>query len=535
MSSNNPINPIYNNRANGIPHGDVFTRREVVAYMLDLLEYTSDRNLSDVRILEPSCGNGEFLLEITSRLKDSSARFGFDFNVTFHKNVLACDIDKSKVTECVHRLKALFPELHNVEECILCEDFLLSAHGFFDVIVGNPPYIRYEEIPTAKRNIYKKTFHTFHYRTDIYVLFFEKTLLMLKTNGLHCFICANRWMKNQYGKKLRQMIASEIKIHRIIDMEQADAFHEKVLAYPAITLLENAPSDITFCFGKALSITDLDNLCLTTMKSPYNEDWSRIFSQDETFGDMTPIEKQGFKIGIGVATGADSIFVSSALHDIVEHELLIPALNARNLSGDTLSWDGRYLLNPYKKDGTLIQLENYPLAKTYFENHREKLSNRHKALKNPSKWYATIDMIKPFLLTETKILLPDISGNNFIFIDKGNFYPQHNLYYITGNSERSLQILAAFLMSDAIKSQLSKMANHMNGGYPRWQSQYLRKLLIPNISEIKSDDKDAIITAYVNRDYSTINKITNRIIMAQQSGKCIDKKHTRQLSLAFNS
>lgn len=532
MNSNNPI---YNNRTSGTPHGDVFTRREVVVYMLDLLKYTSDRNLSDVRILEPSCGNGEFLLEITSRLEDSSIKFGFDFNIAFHKSVLACDIDKSKVTECVHRLKDSFPVLHDVEECILCEDFLLSEHGFFDVIVGNPPYIRYEEIPIIKRNIYKKKFNTFHYRTDIYVLFFEKTLLMLKTNGLHCFICANRWMKNQYGKKLRQMIASEIKIHRIIDMEQADAFHEKVLAYPAITLLENATPGITFCFGKALSITDLDNMCLTTLKVPYNDDWSRIFSQDETFCNMIPIEKQGFKIGIGIATGADSVFVSQTLYDIVEHELLMPALSARNLSGDTFLWDGRYLLNPYQKDGKLIQLENYPLAKAYFESHRERLSNRHKALKNPSKWYATIDSIKPHLLTETKILLPDISGNSFVFIDKGEFYPQHNLYYITGNSERSLQILAAFLMSDAIKSQLNKMANHMNGGYPRWQSQYLRKLLIPNISEMRSDDKNAIITAYVNRDFLTINKITNRIIVTQSSWKCIGNMHTRQLSFAFKS
>lgn len=531
MSSNNSI---YNNRACGVPHGDVFTRHEVVAYMLDLLKYTSDINLSDVKILEPSCGNGEFLLEIISRLKESSINFGFDFNSAYHKNVLACDIDKSKVEECIQRINRSFSELHNPEECVLCEDFLLSEHGLFDVIIGNPPYIRYEEIPTDRRNLYKTIFHTFHYRTDIYVLFFEKTLFMLKQNGRHCFICANRWMKNQYGKKLRQLIASEMKICQIIDMEQADAFHEKVLAYPAITLLENTRPYNTFSYGKAISIKSLGNLHFTTLQTPSNENWNNVFYDDKDLRNMVPIEKQGFKIGIGVATGADSIFVSPTLYDTVEHELLMPALNARNLTGDTFSWDGRYLLNPYKKDGTLIYLKDYPLAKAYLNSHYEKLSNRHKALKNPSKWFATIDLIKPALLKEIKILLPDISGNNFVFIDNGNFYPQHNLYYITGNDEQSLQILAAFLMSDAIKSQLYKMANHMNGGYPRWQSQYLRKLLIPNISEISSNDKEAIIAAYTKRDYLAINNITNSIIATQPHNRHSTTRLTRQLSFTFD-
>ena len=530
MSSNNSI---YSNRTSGVPHGDVFTRHEVVAYMLDMLKYTSDRNLSDVRILEPSCGNGEFLFEIISRLKKSSVNYGFDFNCAFHKNVLACDIDESKVTECLQRIKDSFPELHNAEECVSCEDFLLSTHESFDIIIGNPPYIRYEEIPTDKRNLYKAIFHTFHYRTDIYVLFFEKTISMLKKNGLHCFICANRWMKNQYGKKLRKLIASNMKIHRIIDMEQTDAFHEKVLAYPAITLLENAPSANTFMYGSASSITSLNDLHFATMKAPYDEDWNRIFSEEGSLGNMIPIEKQGFKIGIGVATGADSIFVSPALYETVEHELLMPALNARNLSGDTLSWDGRYLLNPYKKDGTLIFLGDYPLAKAYLESHYERLSNRHKALKNPSKWFATIDMIKPSLLTETKILLPDISGNNFVFIDNGNFYPQHNLYYITGNNKLLLQILAAFLMSNAIKSQIYRMSNHMNGGYPRWQSQYLRKLLIPNITAIPNNDKEALLAAYNKRDYNAINNITNGIIATQTNNRSLDTIKARQLSFIF--
>jgi hypothetical protein len=77
------------------------------------------------------------------------------------------------------------------------------------------------------------------------------------------------------------------------------------------------------------------------------------------------IEELGFKIGIGVATGADHIFVSKELPKFVEKELLLPALNAKNLTGNKLQWNGEYLLNPYTASGELIKLSDYPLVEKY--------------------------------------------------------------------------------------------------------------------------------------------------------------------------
>ena len=67
MSSNNSR---YGFRRSGGQHGDVFTSSEVVSYMLDLVGYTSDRDLRNTSILEPSCGEGEFVIEIVRRLKE---------------------------------------------------------------------------------------------------------------------------------------------------------------------------------------------------------------------------------------------------------------------------------------------------------------------------------------------------------------------------------------------------------------------------------------------------------------------------------
>lgn len=509
MNSNSPI---YHLRSSGSAHGDVFTRHEVVAYMLDAVGYTSQKDLSGIRILEPSCGYGEFVVEILARLKESSARYGFDFNEACHQCVSAYDIDPVKVGGCIRRIEALFPELSDIGHQIKCEDFLLSAPSSVDIVVGNPPYIRYEEIPVGKRELYKSLFSTFYYRTDIYVLFFEKTIRLLKPNGQHSFICANRWMKNQYGKKLRRMVASGLRICRIVDMERTHAFHEDVLAYPAITVFEKSSSAKYFEFASAESVSELGRLRYSILSAPSDEDWSCAFSTSVRMGGLTSIERQGFKIGIGVATGADSIFVSSALPGMVEEELLLPALNAWNLSGDIFSWDGRYLLNPYRTDGTLICLDDFPLAKAYLERNHDKLARRYKAVKNPSRWYATIDPIRRALLDSPKIMLPDISGNRFLFVDKGQYYPLHNLYYITGQDECSLRLLAAILMSDFIKSQLDSLSNHMNGGYVRWQSQYLKQLRVPQLSALSERIVSDLLGAYGRCDYGSINRIVENIV-----------------------
>lgn len=531
---NSSSSHMYNLRSSGVAHGDVFTRHEVVAYMLDSVDYIPEKDLSEVTILEPSCGNGEFVVEILSRLYKSSLRYGFDFNGAFHRCLSAYDIDPCKIFDCISRIKDIYPQLTTPEERFKCEDFLLSETKSTDVVVGNPPYIRYEEIPVDKRNLYKSMFRTFHYRPDIYVLFFEKTLRMLKPRAKHCFICANRWMKNQYGKKLRDMVASGFRLCRVIDVEHAGAFQEDVLAYPAITLIKRLPPTAIFETASTSSISKLSSLHFSEHPSPSGDDWTSSFSDEDELSHLIPIESQGFKIGIGVATGADSVFVSPSLYGNVESDVLLPAINARNLTGDTFSWDGRYLLNPYREDGSLIRLDDYPLTKAYLESHYEKLSKRHKAAKNPSRWYATIDPIKPSLFRQPKVLLPDISGNTYIFVDNGQYYPQHNLYYITGRGERPLRILAAILMSDHIRSQLDSMTNHMNGGYARWQSQYLRKLRIPRVSSISTDMASDLLEAYGNRDYKSINRLTDEIVRTQLCCNQALYSTPKQLAFAFN-
>lgn len=521
MTSNNP----YGKRANGGMHGDVFTKLEVVQYMLDLVGYVSDRNLSELSAIEPSCGEGEILIEMLRRLYKSSLKYGFDFNEAIKKGIVACELDAKKIESCHGRIADEFPQISNFG-IIHQGDFLeMRFERTFDIVIGNPPYVRYENLTEEMKQRYKQKFPTFYYRADLYVPFYEKTLRMLRRGGQHCFICSNRWLKNEYGKKLRRFVAEDFRLERIIDLEQAQPFQENVLAYTDIVLVSaNAPSQ-DFLYAEANDVSKLDDAIFKTKPSPVGEDWSDAF-RSEDCGDTMTIEEQGFRIGIGVATGASNVFVSETLPEEVEAELLLPAVCAKDLRGNQFHWNGQYLLNPYDAQGRLIPLSRYPRLASYLHRYEEKLRGRHVAQKNKDNWYRTIDRIYPELTSQPKILLPDMSGNNRIFIDNGKFYPLHNIYYITGPAEQ-LPVLAAMLMSNDVQEQLSSLTNAMHGGYTRWQSQHLRKLQLPVLSAISTDTANAFREGFIDGDLVTINS-KMKLVKNQKVERHEKKRHKEQ-------
>lgn len=512
MNADKRLSP-YGTRSGGGGHGDVYTSPLVVSYMLDLVGYVGEADLRDVHILEPSCGDGEFVVEIARRLMQSAARHHFDACHAFTRNVRAYDIDAAKVERCRARLGGM--GINHPDECIMAADFLKCQASKSDIVVGNPPYVRYEHIPADMLAYCREHFGTFHYRSDLYVPFYEKSLSLLSPGGKHCFICSNRWLKNEYGRKLRQLVADHYAVRTIIDLGQADVFQEEVLAYPSITVIDAAAPSSTFDYAEVSDVHGLPHATMSRRTAPRGDDWTPAFLPLPSGGAFTTIEQQGFKIGIGVATGADSVFVSSRLPGVVESELLLPGICARDLRGDRLNWHGEYLLNPYNPDGSLVDLASYPLADAYLARHKERLAARHVARKSPSRWYRTIDRINPALLTSPKILLPDMSGNTFVFVDDGAFYPLHNIYYITGSSSVKLRLLAAFLMSGFVRRQLAAVTNAMNGGYPRWQSQHLRKLRLPDFATIPADDVQCLLASYERRDATVIDEIIDNRLCRQ--------------------
>lgn len=334
---------------------------------------------------------------------------------------------------------------------------MITSFDFsFNCIVGNPPYIRHEIIDPNVKQEYKHRFKTFKYRADLYALFYEHSLKNLIKGGSLSFICSNRWLFNQYGQPLRELIGRNFHLSKVISIENANVFDEEVIAYPCITTIKNEIGFTTDYFESDQKLIDIDSLEFKMVPTPKTGSWQNIFlSYNLEHNALKGIKSQGFEIGIGVATGADKVFLLDELEaSAIEPERIMPIIKSGCLKGDKIKWDGVCVLDPFE-NGKLCDLDSYPLFKRYLEQHKEVLSSRHVAKRNPKHWYKTIGRIKPNLQREYKLLLPDFAGCQFLFIDEGNYYPHHNVYYITHKDLDSLEIIAGFLMYDFIKDQLS--------------------------------------------------------------------------------
>jgi adenine-specific DNA-methyltransferase len=504
---------MYGARSNGKQHGVVLTKVDVVESMLNLLDYIPSKDLRLIEIVEPSAGEGAFALPIIERLHQSSVDFNFDFEKAL-TNIRLYEIDEDRYVQLAINIKTLLSQFGVAfpESMIILGDFLTVDILKADIVIGNPPYVRHENIPDSKKEIYRKQFGTFRHRSDLYIPFFEKGLKLLKNNGKLSYICSNRWLKNQYGEGLRRFISSQFNLLTVIDLENTNPFNESVIAYPSIVIIAK---DLEKNIAKYYQLNEISELKrIPNQIKParilnlHSSNWFFSETASEKYPScLDTISNQGFKIGIGVATGCDRVFIRDDFEQIVEQELLLPILTSRDLKGDMLCWSGKHLLNPFTPSGELINLDNFPRANGYLNANCEALKNRHIAKKKPSNWFRTIDRIGSTLTQKAKIILPDISGNRYVFIDEGNYYPHHNLYYITGRDEISLKVLAAVLMSDFVRNQLLEIGNTMNGGYPRWQSQNLNRLRIPIINAIPKNIIEQLVAAYQEKDYLRINKL----------------------------
>lgn len=236
-------------RAGTEQRGAVFTRLEVVNFILDLVGYTADKPLHRMRLLEPSFGDGDFLSPVIERLITSWKRHadeGRDARddladslrgVELHSATYASTRQKVIAQLRCHDLTKKNAEAL-AEAWLIHGDFLLiDEPGRFDVVVGNPPYVRQEMIADALIAEYRSRYNTIYDRADLYIPFIERSLSLLGQGGILGFICADRWMKNRYGGPLRRLVAERFHLRAYIDMTDTPAFHSDVIAYPAIMMI----------------------------------------------------------------------------------------------------------------------------------------------------------------------------------------------------------------------------------------------------------------------------------------------------------
>lgn len=525
--------------ANGDERGAVFTRPEVVEFILDLVGYLPTSPLYEKSLLEPSFGSGEFLLAAISRLLSAVSL------------AQARGLEVPALDNCIGGVELHAASFDQTRERVIdllrCNgvdaieakrlagkwlrhgDFLLAPlPSAFDFVVGNPPYVRQELIPATLLREYRRLYSTLYDRADLYIPFIERSLRLLGQGGRLSFICADRWVKNRYGGPLRALIARDFHLQAYVDMCDTPAFHTEVIAYPAITLLErSSPGSTLVAAQPIIEANYLRELAIalrgqTKELPPSVHRLENVAQQDEPWvlqlSDATrlvrrieaafpTLEEAGCKVGIGVATGADKAYIAKFEELDVEPSCKLPLVMTRDIASGHIKWCGYGVVNPFTDEGPLVNLDDYPKLAAYLETHRAVIAARHVAKKDSTRWFRTIDRITPSLASKPKLLIPDIKGNAQVVYESGLLYPHHNLYYVVSEAW-DLRALQAVLLSCLTKLFISTYSTKMRGGFLRFQAQYLRRIRLPRWETVPDDLRARLVAAAHALDLSACDAAT---------------------------
>ena len=523
--------------------GAIFTRREVVDFVLDLSGYTADKPLHTMRLLEPSFGDGDFLIPVIERLllawqtagdakRPVESLAGCVRAVELHHRSFARTRASVVALLTSHGIAAA-SATSLADVWLVRGDFLLVAlPEAFDVVVGNPPYVRQELIPAALLAEYRSRYTTLYDRADLYIPFIERSLRCLAESGVLGFICADRWMKNRYGGPLRALVARDFHLRVYVDMVDTPAFNSDVIAYPAITVIAREPAGATrIARQPEIDATALARLAqvLTSPLPAHASHGVRELSDVtagvepwilESFDQMALIrrleaglptlQEAGCKVGIGVATGADQAFIGVFDELDVEPDRKLPLVTTRDIVTGAVEWRGLGVVNPFAEGGGLVPLDDFPRLKRYLEARKTEISGRHVAQKTPANWYRTIDRITPALAQQAKLLIPDIKGEAQVVFEGGRLYPHHNLYFIVC-AEWDLHALQAVLLSGIARFFVSTYSTKMRGGYLRFQAQYLRRIRVPLWENVSPEMRSVLKSAGESRDIVACNQAAREL------------------------
>lgn len=426
------------------------------------------------------------------------------------------EIKSNKIYENAFEWRFEFPEVLNNEG-----DFV-----GFDVVIGNPPYIRHEEIKELKTH-FKAQFKLFSGTADLYIYFIERGFHILKTKGVFTYIMPNKFMQAGYGKLARGFLLQQNLIE-IIDFGDFQVF-EEATTYPCVLTASKELAKQSF---KATKIQSSDfskdfpnyikNVKVNLNHHSLNDEaWVVSSSKDQDLlkkimTNSKKLEEYVGEIGkYGIKTGLTEAFIiddiskrSIIIDDPKSAELIKPILRGRDIQKWVAKTDGMWLIATFP--ALKINIDEYRGIKQHFESFGikklEQSGEKGSRKKTTNKWFETQDTIaywkefeKPKIMYQVLQVKPC-----FIYDEKG-MYCNNSMWFIPSDDK----VLLGILNSRMGWWLISKYCSAIQNGYQLiWKyfsqipiangEQDVRNqiaTLVNNILVIKDSDPSAVTTA----------------------------------------
>lgn len=374
--------------------------------------------------------------------------------------------------------------------------------GGFDVMIGNPPYIQLQKMGKEADILQEAGFETFARTGDIYCLFYEKGIDLLKKNeGVLSYITSNSWMKTKYGESLRKFFVEKTNPIKLLNFEDTQIFPSATVEVniliskkqpntketESVALLQDSVNKSIHNYFEENKIV-LDSLnnseWIILSKSDF-EIKRKIEGNNKTIGDLD------YNINIGINTGLNEVFIISEelrnefiAQDEKNSEILVPILKGRNIKKYGYSFDNNYLINAHnglkKQNLPPINIEeDYPIIYKYFLEHKDKLQARWD---QGVKWYNLRNCAYLDDFEKEKIIWGELSDKAKFTYDNSGIYTNNTIFLMTGEN---LKYLLTIINSKVAYFYFNLISTTSGMGTNRWLKYKIEKLPFPVTNELK--------------------------------------------------
>ena len=480
--------------------GSERTPDDIIGYMLDLIGYKGNQILSKT-ITDLACGTGTFVAQIVDRLIDEiddGEEPGFVKKLIEDKCVIAYDTKPSNVfvtkvvIVSILLSRGCITQIKDVERLfaylpVYCSDYL-TVHRGTDYVIGNPPYIRLQNLSAENRDYIKSNFASATGRFDIYTCFIENGDKNLNPGGKMCLITSNKYLTANYGVGLREYLSATGHVRKIVDLFDTKFFGAAVL--PAITVCENVndPDCQVEYIGIKTTEKETNTICKDAselffyieermdsnkLHVKYGENGDKVFEISKSlvkipqggktwnFSSMSENDIKNYmdtramcrlsdlmEICVGIKTTADTVFVKPMTADFVEKKgfeknVIFPLIQSFDVNRWKITWGDskkdRYILYPHReKSGNMeaVPLDEIPNAAEYLEEYEDVLKKRTYLTESKTRaWYECWVPQKLSKFKQAKLVTRDIVSHNSFAYDGDGRLCQGNTFFLIRRPE----------------------------------------------------------------------------------------------------